>query len=120
MAIAGVESHDNIFANAHYVEIYFKVGRFDDGSRGDKMVKAPFALLHISTRAGTNPKTMYLEPRGFGGDISGVRQDAGHTYQLMLANQGMGWNNGNHMVLDPAEMGDTSDGWRGLHEFSFI
>ncbi len=120
MAIAGVESHDQIFTNAHYVQVFFNVGRFDDGSKGIKMVNAPFALLHISNREGTNPKTMYIEPRGFGDSMSGAYQDAGETYQLMMANQGMGWFNGNQLVLGPQEMGDMSDGWRGLFSLGFI
>jgi hypothetical protein len=113
------ESSGDIFVNARYQEVFFNMGRFDDKSKVVKMVKAPFNLLNIPN-APTAARTLYLETRGFGGDISGVRQTDNVSYETMLANQGMGWLSGDNVVLDPADMGDTRDDWRGLHHFSFI
>lgn len=113
------QSNDNIFANARYTEVYLKIGRFDDGSNRFKLVKAPFSLLHIAG----NPDAvveMHLEPCGFGGDATGVYQSDNLDYQTYQGRQGMGWLTGNSIIVDPAEMGDESDGWRGLHCFGMI
>jgi hypothetical protein len=113
------ESSGDIFVNARYQEVFFNMGRFDDKSNVIKMVRAPFNLLNMPN-APTAARTLYLEPRGFGGDASGVRQTDNVSYETMLGNQGLAWLSGDNVVLDPADMGDTRDDWRGLHHFSFI
>ena len=47
-----VNSSEGIFANSRKAIVYFNMGRFDDGSKTPKMVKAPFDIVHMPSMAG--------------------------------------------------------------------
>lgn len=112
----GVESSGNIFANARKTMCFFKIGMFEDGLSGTKMVKAPFDLVLIPSAPNANV-VQYVEPTGF--DVTGVYNAPDQGYELMQARTGA-WLTGDNFVLDQHQMGDLTDSWLGLNYFSHI
>jgi hypothetical protein len=118
MTVNAAESNGNIWANARYTKVFLNVGRFDDRSNRPKMVEAPFALLHLASSP-TASRQVYVEPRGFGG-TAGIYASSGLVYETYTSRTGMGWLDGSQMMLEPSELGNMQDNWRGLHQFGMI
>ena len=110
MAVGAASNRDPIFTNSKYTEVYYRLGTFEDGSNRVKMVKAPFALLHL-------PDGMYIEPVGIAAD---ARWGSYTAYDGRQLGFDMGWFDGSRLVLDTNEMGDWRDGWRGLFQLGNV
>ena len=121
----GIESHGNIFANAEYTQIYIRLGRWNDGSKRQRMAPAAFRLLKMST-ADNGSTEMYMETVGF--DIGGVyfdRQSTGAQtmppIESYTGRSGLGLWGGHQLILDENEMGAShTEGWRELHAFGVL
>ncbi len=103
-----------LLESGEITEVYYRFGTYQDGNSGKpKFIKAPFDLVKMGTDE-------YVQPMPIGGhpvDYATIFSGTLTATEYYMARRDFGFVNGNPVMVGEHEMGDTSDGWKGLHFF---